>query len=614
MEDYAKGNKGGSAAGGFAMTSFMQQPQATTGGQSGFGAANPAAMGTFGGTSSLVSGWGSTPAPTFGAPSTFGTQTGPTTGTGLFGQQTGSTTTANIFSKPSTTTTTPFNISAPATTGGFSFGSAAPATAPQAFGAPATTSSSLFGAPAPTATTSTPFSGTFAAPAPATGTVGFGAAATPAPATGAFSLGGSTPAPASGGGLFGGASTSTTALSTGGGLFGKTPAAAPALTAPTEGYSFGSTAPVPATGGFGLSSAAPVAKTQTPSFSFSTAPAAGGGLFGATAAAPAAGKGLWGGGTTSGLFSSARAPSMASSSLTGTAPATFGGTPLFATQPDQQQQPLQALLAGHSQSVYGKTEPGSHGAGELLQKVEAVTRTSSALELGLGPSGGGEIPPTTEGSHEFYQMNGIGGSGRLASSMGRVRGAMRIAPRGLGGDHDSTSPSSLPTGQMNGEGGRGNLPPSARELVESNRLLSLSNSETTFSGVIDPRAFARRSTKRLIINTPAPKASDALPGLLDAPPLITNGITSNPDLPTLPAVEPAPIAPTTSYSTTSFETPGKKKEPKELDFQSHGVRLPVHESEDQDATAPPPPPTFHRSAAAIKWTQCSFAKATRIWL
>ncbi len=589
MEDYAKGNKGGSAAGGFAMTSFMQQQQPTTGGQSGFGVAKPAAMGTFGGTLPLVSGWGSTPAPApaFGAPSTFGTQTGTKTGTGLFGQQAGTTTT-NIFAKPGTTAT-PFNISAPtpATTGGFSFGSAAPATTQQVFGAPATASSSLFGAPVPAATTSTPFLGAFA-PAPATGTVGFGAAAAPAPATGAFSLGGATPAPASGGGLFGGAATSASALSTGGGLFGKTPAAAPALAAPTGGFGFGSTAP--ATGGFGFGSTAPAAKPQVPSFSFASAPAAGGSLFGVPATAPPAGKGLWGGGT-GGLFSSVRAPSTApSTSLTGTAPAIFGGAPLFATLPAQQQQPLQALLAGHSQSAYGRTEPGSHGAGELLQKVEAVTRTSSALELSLGPSGGGEIPPTTEGSHEFYQMNGLEGSGRLASSMGRVRGAMHIAPRRLGGDDGRSSSNSLQTSQMNGDGGHGSLSSSARELVESNRLLSLSNSETTFSGVIDPRAFAGRSAKRLIINTPAPKASDALPGLLDAPPLITNGSTSNPDLPALPAIDPkpAPIAPTTASSITMFETPSKKKGPKELDFQSHGVRLPVHESEDQDTTAPPP--------------------------
>ncbi len=599
MEDYAKGNKGGAAAGGFAMTSFMQQQQPTTGGQtSSFGAVKPGVTSTFGGTSPLVSGWGPTPttAPAFGASSIFGAQTGAKTGTGLFGQQAGTTAaTTNIFAKP--TTSTPFNISAPApaTTGGFSFGTT-PAPVQQAFGAPAS-SSSLFGALAPTpATTTTSFLGALA-PAPATGTVGFGATA-PAQAPGAFSLG-AAPAPASGGGLFGGATTPASVLSTGGGLFGRT-VAAPAPAAATGGFSFGSTAPAPAMGGFGFGSTA-AAKPQTSSFSFAPTPAAGGslfgavpapavggGLFGSSAPAPAAGGGLWGG-STGGQFGSARAPSAAPPMiLTGTTPtATFGGSPLFASPPAQQlqQQPQQALLAGHSQSVYGRIEPGYHGAGELLQKVEAVTRTSTALELDLGPGGGGRIPPTTEGSHEFHQMNGLEGSGRLASSMGRVQGAIRIAPRGFRGDDGNLSSSSLPTSQMIGNDG--SLSSSSRELVESNRLLSLSNSETTFSGVIDPRAFAGRSAKRLIINTPAPKASDALPGLLDAPPLIPNS-TPKPDLPALPAVDPtpAPVAPNTA-SSAAFETPSKTKESKEQDFTPQGVQLPLHASEDRDGTAPP---------------------------
>ncbi len=598
VEDYAKGNKGGAAAGGFAMTSFMQQPQTMTGGQSSFGAVKPAVTNTFGGTSSLVSGWGSTPtaAPAFGAPSTFGTQMAPKTGTGLFGQQTGTAAT-NIFAKP--TTTAPFNMSppAPATTGGFSFGAApAPAPAPQAFGAPAA-APSLFGAPAPAATTS--FLGAFA-PAPATGTVGFGTAAAPAPASGAFSLGAAPATTASGGGIFGGAATSTSGFSSGGGLFGKT-AAAPAPAAATGCFSFGSTAPAPATGGFGFGSTTAAAKPQTSAFSFppalaaggsllstAPAPAAGVGLFGAPAPAPIAGGGLWGGGT-GGLFSSARAPStVPSMSLTGATPATtFGGAPLFATPPaQQQQQPQQALLAGHNQSAYGRTEPGSHGAGELLQKVQAVTRSSTALELELGPGGGGRIPPTTEGSHEFHQMNVLEGSGRLASSMGRVQGAVRIAPRGFGGDDSSCG--SIPTSQMNGNDG--SLLSSSRELVESNRLLSLSNSETTFSGVIDPRAFAGRSAKRLIINTPVPKASDALPGLLDAPPLVPNS-TPKPDLPALPAVNPtpAPVAPNTA-SSAAFETPSKTKELKEQDFPQRGMKLSLRSAVDRDGAVPPSRP------------------------
>eukprot|EP00804_Cyclotella_cryptica_P021975 CCRYP_000914-RB/>CCRYP_000914-RB protein AED:0.16 eAED:0.16 QI:283/0.93/0.94/1/0.87/0.82/17/2644/1620 len=268
VEDYMAGNKGQqqqpqqTPAGGFGGFGAAAQPAPATGlfgapapaptGGGLFGSPAPVTGGLFGSAPATApptggfGGFGTTPAPAFGAPAPA---------TGLFGAPAAAPKPGGLFGSPAPAPAFGgFGSTAPAP----AFGAPQPAPATGLFGAPAAAPKpgGLFGAPAPA-----PTGGLFgAAPAPAAGSL-FGSPAPapnslfgapgPAPSTGGLFGAPAAPAPAFGGSLFGAPAAPTTPAASGG-LFGSAPTPAPAA-----GGLFG--APAPATTSFfGTPSAAPV--------------------------------------------------------------------------------------------------------------------------------------------------------------------------------------------------------------------------------------------------------------------------------------------------------------------------------------------------------------------